>query len=226
VLLDGEDVVHRLQRWGRWLGAAAALLPLTEVTGTLRLVRRTGLIPDPYLRYYYYQEAILRNLQRATRCRAEILMDRVPKLYRHYEQVAAQERPVLTLHRGHQSHGDLAAQVIGTMASGRRARFVIQQRNGGAVPNLPAWAAAQFPAWVDGSGWEPIPQPPIRADLAPLIQQVQVSELLNVQAALEGDRALAVEAMTENPLVGRRPVAERLVEALIRAHRQWLPQFQ
>lgn len=226
VHLDGQDVTPRLRRWGRLLGAAAQFLPLTEETGTLRLFRWYGEIPDPYLRYYYYQDAVLRRLQRAGQTRAEAVMAELPALYRHYTEQAAQERPVLTRHRGHQSHGDLASQVIGAMAAGRRTRFVIQQRNGGTVPNLAAEGVAQFPAWVDAGGWEPIPQPPIREDLAPLIQQVQQAESLNVAAALEGDRRLAVEAMTLNPLIGRRPLAERLVEALIRAHRQWLPQFQ
>lgn len=225
VLLDGADVTDRLRRWGRLLGAAAAVLPLTEETGTLRLFRRYGMVPDPYLRYYYFRSAILRQLQRTARTRAEVLMERLPQLYGHYEAAAALERPVLTLHRGHQSHSDLAAQIIATMAGGRRARFVIQQRNGGAVPNLPADEAAQFPAWVDGDGWEPIPQPPIPAELVPLIQQVKASESLNVRAALEGDRTLAVEAMAANPLVARRQVAESLVPALMEAHREWLPQF-
>lgn len=226
VLLDGQDVTSRLRPWGRLLGAAAQLLPLTEVTATLRLFRQYGHIPDPYLRYYYYQGAVLRRLQRARQTRAEAVMAELPALYRHYEEQAAQERPVLTRHRGHQSHGDLASQVIGAMAAGQRTRFVIQQRNGGTVPNLAAEGVAQFPAWVDGGGWEPIPQPPMRSDLAPLIQHIQQAELLNVQAALEGDRLLAVEAMTLNPLVAQRPLAERLVEALIRAHQRWLPQFQ
>ncbi len=225
VLLDGEDVMDRLLRWARFLGRVAGILPLSEATGTLRLLRAYEMVPDPYLRYYYYTGHILRKLQRAVRTRAEVLMERLPRLYGHYEAAGAARKPVLTMHRGHQSHSDLASQVIAAMASGRRARFVIQQRNGGAVPNLPPEEAAQFPAWVDASGWEPIPMPPLPDEVAPLIRQIKEAESLNVQAALEGDVKLAIEAAARNPLVPSRRKAEAIVQELLRAHRQYLPQF-
>lgn len=225
VLLDGEDVMPRLRRWDLFLGPVAGLLPLSEGTGTLRLMHRYGMVPDPYLRYYYFTDRIVKTLQRQARTRAEVLMERLPQLYGHYETTGAAQKPVLTMHRGHQSHSDLASQVISAMAAGRRSRFVIQQRNGGAVPNLPAGEAAQFPAWVDQNGWEPIPQRPLTEAVAPLIQQVKASESLNVEAALSGDRGLAVEAAAANPLVPGRPVAEKIVQELLSAHRAHLPQF-
>jgi 6-phospho-beta-glucosidase len=204
----------------------ATLLPLAEETGSLRLMSRYGMVPDPYLRYYYYKDRILKKLQRAGRTRAEMLMERLPQLYGHYEAAGGADKPVLAMHRGHQSHSDLASQVIASMAAGRRTRFVIQQRNGGAVPNLPADEAAQFPAWVDANGWEPIPVPPIRDDVAPLIRQIKQAESINVTAALAGDAKLAVEAAAANPLVPRRQVAEAIVQELLKAHRAHLPQFQ
>jgi 6-phospho-beta-glucosidase len=226
VLLDGEDIMPRLRRWAAVLGPAAGILPLTEETGTLRLFREYRMVPDPYLRYYYYKDRILRKLIRAVRTRAEVLMERLPLLYGHYEAAGAADRPALTMHRGHQSHSDLASQVIAAMATGRRTRFVIQQRNGGAVPNLPAQEAAQFPAYVDANGWEPIPVAPLPESVAPLIQQIKAAEALNVTAALEGDVKLAIEAAAANPLVPRRQVAEAIVTELIKAHREYLPQFQ
>ncbi len=225
VLLDGADVIPRLRRWGVLLGPLVGVLPLSEETGTVRLFREHGYVPDPYLRYYYYKDQMLAKLQRQPKTRAEVLMERVPALYRYYESAATAERPVLTQHRGHQSHADLASQVIATMASGRRARFVIQQRNGGAVPNLPTDEAAQFPALVGPGGWERIPVPPIPATEAPLLQQIKAAESLNVKAALEGSVDIAVEAVALNPLVPGRGVARQIVEALVKAHKADLPQF-
>jgi len=226
VLLDGVDVMPRLRRWVHLLGPVAGLLPLADETGTLRLFAAHGYLPDPYLRYYYYKDKILAKLLRQSKTRAETLMERVPQLYSHYQATAAAQRPVLTQHRGHQSHADLASQVIATMATGRRRRFVIQQRNGGAVPNLPEGEAAQFPALVGPDGWERIPVPPIPAAEASLLQQVKASESLNVTAALEGNLALAVEAAAENPLVPGRAVAAQIVHELVEAHKAHLPQFR
>jgi 6-phospho-beta-glucosidase len=226
ILLDGQDLTPRLGRWGRVLGPLAGVLPLSEETGTLRLYREFGMVPDPYLRYYYFRDRMLKKLQRAARTRAEVLMERIPQLYGHYETAGAADKPVLTMHRGHQSHSDLASQVIATMAAGRRARFVIQQKNGGAVPNLPAEEAAQFPAWVSGDGFERIPLEPLPETVAPLIQQVKRSESMGVTAALTGDVKMAVEAAAANPLVPRRQVAETIILELIKAHKEYLPQFQ
>ncbi len=225
VLLDGEDVTTRLRRWARLLGPVAGVLPLTEETGTLRLFREHGMVPDPYLRYYYYTDRILKKMQGSAKTRAEVLMERLPQLYGHYETASAQQEPVLTMHRGHQSHSDLASQVIAAMAANRRVRFVIQQRNAGAIPNLPADEAAQFPAWVGANGFERISLPPIPEEEAPLIQQIKAAETVNVRAALTGDRSLAVEAAAMNPLVPSRAQAERIVGELLHVHREYLPQF-
>lgn len=225
VLLDGQDITPRLERWIRVLGPVAQILPLTEETGTLRLFRRHGMVPDPYLRYYYFTDRILKKLQAAPRTRAEVLMERLPQLYGHYEAVSAAEHPVLTQHRGHQSHSDLASQVIAAMAAGRRSRFVIQQRNQGAVPNLPTEAVAQFPAWVGADGFERIPMEPLPEAEVGLIRQIQGAELLNVKAALTGDRTFAIEAAAQNPLVGGRAKAERIIGELLHVHRAHLPQF-
>ena len=43
-----------------------------------------------------------------------------------------------------------------------------------------------------------------------------------MEAALQGSRALAVDALTANPLVDRRELAEKLVDAYRRAHSPWL----
>ncbi|MBY6276852.1 6-phospho-beta-glucosidase [Symbiobacterium thermophilum] len=225
VLLDGEDVTARLRRWAAALGPVASLLPLGEQTGTVRLFRQHGMVPDPYLRYYYYKDQILKKLLRAERTRAEFLIERVQQLYRHYADVAGQEQPVLKEHRGHPAHSDLASQVIAAMAANRPTRFVIQQRGAGAVRHLPPEEAAQFPAIVDGSGWTPIPQPALPRKEAELIARIKTSETLNVRAAMEGDRSLAVEAAELNPLGAPRPLAEKVVDELLAAHRKYLPQF-
>lgn len=225
VLLDDADVTPRLRRWAAVLGPVAALLPLGEETGTVRLFREHGMVPDPYLRYYYYKDRILAQMRRAKQTRAEVLMERLERLYRHYAEVAGQEHPVLREHRGHPAHSDLASQVIAAMAANRPTRFVIQQRGGGAVRHLPPDEAAQFPAIVDGSGWKPIPQPALPHKEAELIARIKASETLNVRAALEGDRSLAVQAAELNPLGAPEPLAGKVVDELLAAHREYLPQF-
>lgn len=224
VRLDGEqDLLPRVRRMARWL--PVRWLPVGEATGTIRLLQEHGRIPDPYLRYYYYTDAIVSRLRKRRRTRADEVMARVRMLYDHFQAEARAERPDLRVHRGHASHSDLAAALIRNMVAGRRGRFIIQQQNRGHLQGLPPGRAAQFPAMVGPDGWEPLPVTPLPEPQAELIRQIQEAEYRNVSATLAGDRAQAVEAMALNPLVGSRPLAERLVEELLAAHRPYLPTF-
>ncbi|HLO02516.1 MAG TPA: hypothetical protein VK191_05375 [Symbiobacteriaceae bacterium] len=225
VYVDGAEALGRIRGLGRAGGLVAGLLPLNEVTGTLRLFRRFGLLPDAYLRYYYHTNEMVALLGRKKQTRAEQVLARLPALYAHYEAVADGREPHLKLHRGHASHADLASTVILTMAAGRKARFIIQQANRGQLPDLPVGRAAQFPAMVGPDGWEPIAQEPLPNGLPDLLCEIQAAEGLNVEAALTGDRQTAVEAMAAAPLVRDRAKAELMVERLLAAHRPYLPQF-
>lgn len=225
IYVDGEEALGRIRGIGRLGGLLAGLLPLNEVTGTLRLFRRYGLLPDAYLRYYYKTDEMLARQRRQRQTRAEQVSARLPDLYAHYEAVADGREAQLRLHRGHSSHADLAATVIRTMAAGRRGRFIIQQVNQGQLPDLPLGRAAQFPAMVGPEGWAPVAQEPLPAELPGLLREIQAAEGLNVEAALTGDRAKAVEALAATPLVRDRALAERLVERFLATHRPHLPQF-
>lgn len=219
ITLDGQaDVLPRLLRWAPLL-FFAEWLPVGEFSGTARLIRRTGKLPDPYLRFYYFTAAIVRRLQRGRETRADVVMNRVRQLHAHYEEQARAERPELRIHRGHASHSDLSAAVIKTMVAGRRARFVIQQANRGHLAGLPAGHAAQFPAEVGPDGWIPLPVAPLPEPEGELIRAIQASEIMNVTATLNGSRAEAVAAMAANPLVRDRRKAEQVVEELLAAHR-------
>ena len=57
-----------------------------------------------------------------------------------------------------------------------------------------------------------------------LILRVKAYERLTIRAALSGDRALALEALTANPLVPEG-VAGPLLDALLEANRGLLPRF-
>lgn len=220
---DGEvDVLPRLRQTARWW--PAGLLPLNEWTGAVRLFRRHGQVPDPYLRYYYFRDEMLRHLRRSARTRAEVVQAKVRNLYDHFAVQARADLPSLRIHRGHASHFDLAASLIRTMVRGGRSRFVIQQQNPGIGGLLPGHAA-QFPALVGPDGWTPLPAAPLPEAEGELIRTIQAAEAANVTAALTGSREEAVAAAAANPLVPSRKLAERLVDELLQAHRPYLPQF-
>lgn len=97
--------------------------------------------------------------------------------------------------------------------------------NNGALPGLPAWAIVEVPAVVSGAGVTPLRVPPLPAAItASLNQQVAIQDRV-VEAAVHGDRQAALQALLLDPLVTSYVAAEKLLDELLTAHRDYLPNF-
>jgi len=83
----------------------------------------------------------------------------------------------------------------------------------------------EIPARIDATGAAPLPLAPLAPELRGLVQAVKSYEELAVEAAITGDRTLAVKALLAHPLVGRYELARDLVAALIDANGPFLPRF-
>jgi 6-phospho-beta-glucosidase len=220
-LFQGRDLLPRL----RSLSGPLSIVP-GFVGRMARLLRRFGVLPSPYLLYYYYTREIFREQQKQKRTRAQDLMIELPVIYNHYREQAEQPEPRLRLRRGVPGHGDLAVQVIAGMKAKRNDRLVVNGRNQGVIAWLPAEAIVEVPSHVSSEGARLLPVPgELDAGLRELIVRVERAEALNVAAAVKGDRQLAVEAMRLHPLVPNQQTAQLLVADLLEAHRRLLPQF-
>ena len=58
------------------------------------------------------------------------------------------------------------------------------------------------------------------------MQHVAAYERLAAQAAVAGDKVLARKALLTHPLIGQHPLSEDLVDRLLEAGAEHLPQFQ
>lgn len=94
------------------------------------------------------------------------------------------------------------------------------------VPNVGAIAGfrhddvVEVSCWVDASGPRPILIGTVPDAQAALMTAVKCYERLAATAILERSRRLAYDALTAHPLVGSYPLAKRLVEGFLAAHRQ------
>jgi 6-phospho-beta-glucosidase len=83
----------------------------------------------------------------------------------------------------------------------------------------------EVPARIDADGAHPLAQEPLAPELLGLVQQAKAYERLAVQAAVTGDRTVALKALLANPLVREYRVAAPLLDALLQASRPYLPRF-
>ena len=217
VRVDGEDrLPDILEREGDWLAQ--------EMGMPAELMRDLGAIPSYYLRYYYRRDEVLAE-QRRSRSRAEEVADLERQLIEMYRDPTLDHKPELLERRGGAFYSEAAAQLIASLHSGGGDVQVVNVRNDGAMPDLPASAVVEIPARIDASGATPLPLAPLAPELRGLVQAVKAYEDLAVAAAISGDRTVAVKALLAHPLVGRYELAMDLVTALLEANRRYLPRF-
>ena len=188
------------------------------------LVRALGMLPSSYLRYYYEYDAVVAE-QREGPTRAEEVMAIEGRLLEMYRDPNLAEKPALLANRGGAFYSEAAAQLIASLHDGRGDVQVVDVRNDGSLPDLPADAVVEVPAVIDRDGAHPVRLAPLPTEVVGLVQDAKAYERLAVRAALSGDRRVALLALLANPLVGRWEMAESLLDALVEANRAHLPRF-
>ena len=151
--------------------------------------------------------------------------DRAPSCSRCIATRTSNEKPALLDHRGGAYYSEAAAQLIASLHDGRGDVQVVDTRNDGAMPELPDDAVVEVAARIDRDGPHPIPVDPLEPDIRGLVQHAKAYEQLATQAAISGDRQVALRALLANPLVIGYDMAAPLLDALLEANRHHLPRF-
>ena len=217
VRVDGVDRLPELI-----VADAAGVGDMTGFDGGL--IRSLGMLPSGYLRYYYEFAAVLAE-QRTGRTRAEEVIEIESRLLDMYRDQGLAEKPALLGQRGGAFYSEAAAQLIASLHDGAGDVQVVDIRNDGALSDLPDDAVVEIPAVIDRDGAHAARLAPLPAEAIGLVQHAKAYERLAVRAATSGDRRTAVHALLANPLVGQWSMAEALVNALLKAHRAYLPRF-
>jgi 6-phospho-beta-glucosidase len=188
------------------------------------LIRSLGAIPSYYLRYYYETARVVAD-QRNGHTRAQDVIDIEARLLDLYRDETLAEKPALLADRGGAFYSEAAVQLIASLHDGAGDIQVVDVRNDGALPDLPAGAVVEIAARIDRDGAHPLPVQPLAPEMRGLVQAMKAYEELAVSAAISGDRGTAVRALMANPLVGQWQIAEPLLDALLEANRSQLPRF-
>jgi 6-phospho-beta-glucosidase len=196
-----------------------------------RLVQALGVLPNPYLRYYYLTGQMLASQQGAERTRAEQVLEIEADLLARYADPTLSSRPDQLSLRGGSWYSTAAVDVVRAITGDTGARQVLDVPNrtdtGDLVlPDLPAEAIVEVPCTVDAAGPHPLAlthTPP--PDQLSLVRTVKAYEQLTIRAALSGSRDQALAALLVHPLVRDLDVAVPLLADLLRVHAGHLPRF-
>jgi 6-phospho-beta-glucosidase len=213
VWVDGCDVTEQ---------AVEAVAGHWSVNGDW--LRALGAIPASYLRYYYHHTTAVREArQPGRRTRGQAVREIEAELLRQYADPSLDEKPALLAKRGGGGYSDVAHAAMRAIRHNEGDRQIVQVLNGGAVDGIPHDASVEVPCLIDRTGPHPIRMGEIPLPIRGLIQAVKAFESLTVQAAVEGNKRIALQALMAHPLVPSWEVAQPLLDELLAANRAWIP---
>ena len=193
-----------------------------------RLIRGLNAIPVSYLNYYFSTREELEQLTRdyeAHGVRAEVVKQVEGELFELYKNAELHEKPKQLEERGGAHYSDAACSVIDSIYNDRGDIQYVDVRNGGAVSNLPAEGAIECAAVVTADGPKPLAIGEIPPAINGTIQMIKSFERMVAEAAVTGNKDVAVAALVANALCDSDAVANAVIDELLEAHKEYLPQF-
>jgi alpha-galactosidase len=123
--------------------------------------------------------------------------------------------------------GELPAPVIDSLITGTPREVPVNIPNAGQAPDLPAGSVVESICVVDGEGIRGRDRARLPAPYVEVLRRHVAVQELTVEAALSGDRRLAMAAFALDPLAGRGDLrnTEAMAEELMADTAEWLPQF-
>jgi 6-phospho-beta-glucosidase len=101
----------------------------------------------------------------------------------------------------------------------------VDTRNNGAISDLPDDVAVEVSCVITRDGPVPLQVGALPLQAAGLIHQLKAFEILTTNVALSGNYDDALLAMTVNPLVQSEYKAKQILDEMLEAHKEFLPQF-
>lgn len=228
VTIDGKNVTEE----------AARLLGDPEKQLTMRniaplpwqpdFLHALGIIPCPYHRYYYKTKEILEeelHSFESGKTRAEVVKQLEGELFELYKQEDLDKKPEQLEKRGGAYYSDAACNLISSIYNDKGDIQTLNVQNNGAISSLPSESAVEVNCIVTSSGPKPITVGELPVAVNGLVQQIKSFERVGAEAAVTGSYEKALLALCINPLVPSDEVAKAVLDDLLEAHKDYLPQF-
>jgi len=222
--LNHMNFAYNLTHKGRAL-TGAEFAKVAEKAGDAALITKLGALPSPYLGYYFTRGNRVSDMLAAAQTRGEAVLELEGELYREFADPGNHAKPEALKKRGGGGYSEVATAVMDAIYNDRDTWAVVNVPNRGVFPFLPDTAVIETPCLVNARGITPIVQGPAPKAVWGLIAAVKNYETLTVEAAMTGDRDTALLALMAHPLVGDYDLACPLLDKLLEASREYLPNF-
>lgn len=191
-------------------------------------VKHLKMLPCPYHRYYYMTDAMLEEELASFKnegTRGEVVKKLEDSLFELYKDPNLDYKPEELSKRGGAHYSDAACEIINSIYNNKGTLMVVSTRNNGAIDDVPYDSAIEITSVIRAHGAEPVNFGKFPPAQRGLLQVMKSMEELTIEAAVTGDYATALQAFTSNPLVPSGDLAKTILDEMLEAHKEFLPQF-
>ncbi len=191
-------------------------------------LKALNVLPCPYHLYYYKtREMVEKDLKNSEMegTRAEVVQKLENDLFELYKDPNLDIKPPQLEKRGGAYYSDAAVRLISSMFNDKRDIQPVNTLNNGAIASIPHDSAVEVSCIITKDGPRPIVMGDLPVPVRGLVQQIKSFERIAAEAAVTGDYDKAVLALTINPLVASDKLAKQIVDEMLEAHKEHLPQF-
>lgn len=191
----------------------------------------TGLdiIPCPYHRYYFKKDDMLATeLEEFAKgeTRAELVKQLENELFELYKDPELKIKPPQLEKRGGAYYSDAACRLISSIYNDKHDIQPVDTVNRGAISGIAPDSIVEVSSVITKSGPKPLTMGELPVQVNGLVQQIKSFERITIDAAVSGDYNTALLALTINPLIASDTAAKLLLDEMLEANKDYLPQFK
>ena len=215
--VDNEDIWPQV-----FEGFVAELKQADEPEWDVATIETLQMMPNYYLQYFYYTAKKLAAQQKWPPSRAEAVMAIEEKLLAQYAEPDRSEPPAGLMERGGAYYSTVATQLLNAHYNNTGETHIVNLPHRGAIAGWPEDWVLEMPCSVHKSGLEPIPADPLPLACFGLLAQVKSFEILTVEAAVNGNREAAYQALLTHPLGPAADKVQAVLDDLLETNKKYL----
>lgn len=226
VALDGEDVTD--EAIDKFVHSKLTMQNIKAIEFNADFVKNLGLVPCPYHRYYYKTKEMLEeelNEFAKGKARGQVVKELEDQLFELYKDENLDIKPPQLEKRGGAYYSDAACNLISSIYNDKRDIQVVNTINNGAIRNFKDNQAVEVSSVITKNGPKPLSIGYLPDAVDGLVSQIKSFEMLAAKAAVYGDYDAAYLALCINPLIPSDDLAKTILDEMMEAHKDYLPQF-
>ncbi|NRF04615.1 6-phospho-beta-glucosidase [Bacillus safensis] len=228
VFLDGKSIMDQVIEDMADPNSSMSMNNIQAIPWDADFLKGLGVIPCPYHRYYYKTSDMLAEEKKAAAnegTRAEVVRALENDLFELYKDPDLDIKPPQLEKRGGAYYSDAACNLIASIYNDKHDIQPVNTINNGAISDIPNDSAVELNCVITKDGPKPIAVGEMPVAVKGLISQIKSFERVAAEAAVTGDYNTALVAMTINPLVPSDAIAKSILDEMLEAHKEYLPQF-